>query len=226
MISNYSLYLYGSSARGDAVAHSDVDILVLFDSGSSVNKKDIIIPSHLRSSVGNDDISYYSFERIKEMYKEGHLFAWHLHNEARYINGGPDKLGILGKPNVYQGFNEDAVSLLNLLKSIPENVKENPRNVVYEAGLAYVCARNIAMSASYYAPNGLTFSAYAPFHLGYDDNQFPLSPEKYDALRNARLSGSRGLDAPDIHAELLLPSVEKLLIWCKVEIERIARKIQ
>lgn len=224
MSSEYGIYLYGSSARGDAVEQSDVDILVLFEKRVPIDKDEIELPRNLGASVGCDDISYYSLSRVTEMFESGHLFAWHLHNEAIHIGDGPDRLKMLGQPHAYNSFSEDTEALIGLLKSIPESVKKAPRNAAYEAGLAYVCARNIAMSASYYSPNGLTFSAYAPFRLGYDDNEFPLSLEQYDLLRRARLSGSRGVDAPDIGVESLLRLVEKLMAWCTAEIGRIERK--
>ncbi len=226
MNSEYGLYLYGSAARGDSVSQSDVDVLVLFESGESIDKEKIAIPEEVMGSVSCSDISFYSLKRIKEMYGDGHLFAWHLHNEAKFLDGKFDRLSELGRPSEYCGFFEDAESLFGLLVSIPENLMASPGNLTYEAGIAYVCARNIAMSASYYSPNGLTFSAFAPFMLGYADNSFTLSLEQYSALRQARLAGTRGLESPEIDVRELLSNVQDLAYWCQFEIERVRRIIQ
>lgn len=219
------IYLYGSSARGDAVAQSDIDILVIVDSSHPIDREVVEIPVGLFDSGVCSDLSFYSVSRIKKMYEEGHLFAWHLHKESRYI-AGIDRLSELGYPAEYCGFIDDAGSLFDLLSSIPSNLMKNSRNAVYEAGIAYVCSRNIAMSASYYSSAGLSFSAYAPYFLGYADNPFPLNQQEYEQLRLARLSGTRGMDIPEIDPDALRFQVNCLLDWSRIEIERVKRLLQ
>lgn len=225
MKEQYGLYLYGSSARGDAVAQSDIDVLVLFDSSHPIDREAVEIPVELFDAGICSDLSFYSVSRIKQMYEGGHLFAWHLHKESRYI-AGSDRLSELGAPSDYCGFIDDVESLFHLLSSIPSNLIKNSRNAVYEAGIAYVCTRNIAMSASYYSSAGLSFSAYAPYFLGYGENPFPLSRQEYEQLRLARLSGTRGMDMPEIDSDVLRAQVNCLLDWSRIEIERVKRFLQ
>lgn len=225
MIEEYGLYLYGSSARGDAVAHSDIDILVIFDSSRPVDREAVEIPVDLFDAGVCSDLSFYSVNRIKQMYEDGHLFAWHLHKESRYL-AGIDRISEMGDPSEYCGFIEDSEPLFGLLSSIPSNLILNSRNTVYEAGIAYVCSRNIAMSASYYSSAGLSFSAYAPYFLGYADNPFPLNQQEYEKLRLARLSGTRGMDMPEIDPDALKFQVNCLLDWSRIEIERVKRLLQ
>ena len=69
-----SLMLFGSRARGDASAESDVDLLLLSDR------------SRCRLvSRGRVNLSIYTPEFLLDLCRSGSLFAWHLRREGRPI---------------------------------------------------------------------------------------------------------------------------------------------
>jgi len=216
----YSLYIYGSCSRGDSVKFSDVDLLVVIENHKDMDKDSIVIPDEIFENNKNVDVSYYSLDRLKKMYDAGHLYAWHLYKEAKYLNIGVDYLKELKRPSKYNLFVNDVLPLVELLESTREEIGASKVNLIYEAGLVYVCARNIAMSASYFSPAGLTFSTYAPFFLGYNDNYFPIDRDNYEKLRRARLAGSRGIEPLPITEDELLEYMDDVIEWASIEYRR------
>lgn len=79
-----ALLLFGSRARGDHSASSDIDLLAVTD-----NKKPTV--------SGNDDASlfHYSFDWLRDKASAGDLFVWHLVSEAIAIYDPADNLSAL-----------------------------------------------------------------------------------------------------------------------------------
>jgi hypothetical protein len=69
------VWLYGSSARGDRDAASDVDVLVAGD--ESVDLNQLSLPSHDRLSL-----TLYSWLELEQMARYGSLFLHHLRLEG------------------------------------------------------------------------------------------------------------------------------------------------
>ncbi len=214
-MTGYSVYLYGSSARDEQAIHSDTDILVLFKAPKP-NLEDFQGLSELDLGEVSVDLSYYSLKRITEMYREGHLFAWHLYKEAKFLSGADDTLDDIGQPAPYSNFYDDVHPLVELMKSSRDRLLSSPINLVYEAGLLFVCARNIAMSSSYFSDEGVIFSAFAPLTVSNFDKPFPLSKFDYQLLRSARLASVRGLSSPQIDFDWVLCIGTKLIDWAEV----------
>jgi len=214
----YSLYLFGSSGRAELNSSSDTDILVLVHSGQEFVRESVILPSCVKDAEGAIDLTYYSENRIREMHAVGHLFVWHLYLEAKFMGGCYDALQELGKPNDYMSFEEDVLPLAELLESSIDEIDKHPGNIAYEAGLAFVCARNIAMSASYYTEKGLTFSPYAPFLRDWGHIEFPISKRRYDELRLARLSTTRGGEPPELQQDDLKDDIAQIRQWASAVI--------
>ena len=219
----FSSYLFGSSARGDSSRYSDIDILVVCENSDDIDMHNFKLSTGVMNNYLPLDYSFYSENRLRKMYDQGDLFAWHLYMEATFIEGDFDRLTNLGKPNPYVGFEQDAVPLLDLLLSIKKSVKESSMNLIYEAGLAYVCARNIAMSASYFSKKGVSFNVYAPLTLSTYHNPFPLNQDQYDSLRQARLASTRGMPSPEITIVDLYEYIESLINWAQLEIANVRR---
>lgn len=220
----YSLYLFGSRGRAELNTSSDTDVLVLVHPGHAFDRESVVLPNSLKRAEGDMDLTFYSEGRIREMHAAGHLFIWHLYLEAKFLDGCCDILRELGQPNDYTAFEEDVSPLIELLESSTVEIDKHPGNIVYEAGLAYVCARNVSMSASYYSEQGLTFSPYAPFLRDWGPKSFPLSKQQYDELRLARLSTTRGGMPPVIQQHALKEDIDQVRDWSTSVVER-ARQI-
>ncbi|MDN7892970.1 nucleotidyltransferase domain-containing protein [Burkholderia cepacia] len=183
--------LFGSAARGDSDERSDIDVLVVTEAG----KPDIeVLKASLFDRIkANVDVSVYSINRLRMMFSEGHMFSWHLYQESRRLEyrDTVDLLALLGKPNPYRSAHKDVSELLDLLETIKDEVK-NTSSLTFEAGLLYVCARNIALSASWYTEDGIKFGRNSPFELTLGKLAFPLSRADYDILVACRHASTRG----------------------------------
>ena len=83
------IYAFGSVCRGEIDYGSDVDLLAIVDDHDGMFDPNIF--------------SIYSYKRIKELWKEGNPFAWHLAKEARllYSIDYDNFIESLGNPNRY-----------------------------------------------------------------------------------------------------------------------------
>src|SRR5208283_3231288 len=154
-----SVRLFGSHARGDAEESSDLDILCILDAVTSEKKS--AASRLICAAYGNSiSITFYGRKRFSEMFEEGHLFAWHIFTESHFLPGFTDHDWIvqLGRPLPYTDAIQDVRDLIEIMESIPENLERCPANTVYEAGLLYLCLRNVAISLSWHSPTGLNFS--------------------------------------------------------------------
>lgn len=84
MKENISVWLYGSSSRGDTDLLSDVDILVIGESIKNFRSIQKIIPKGLKVS----NLNFYSWKEIKSMAQYGSLFLHHLRLEGKCIYEG------------------------------------------------------------------------------------------------------------------------------------------
>ncbi len=176
---SHEIYIFGSACRGEARPTSDVDVLVLpFDEDTST------FPSAW---------SVYRPELIREYYRLGRLFAWHLFLEAKCVFSTNDtpSLQSMGEPAPYSSMVEDIDDLEFLLKEALGELENGTHNKVFELGIVYTALRDIAMSASWSLTGSPCFSAFAPFHLPVD---FPIEQRVYEKAMLARHSSTRGVE--------------------------------
>ena len=190
------VYVFGSIARGDRDDRSDLDLLaVVTDGHGKVSENEVLnlIPETFLDL--EPSISWYGRNRLKQMFRNGELFAWHLHAESIPLMERESVIASIGQPAPYKGALEDVVSFKNILSEIPDQIAIAPENAMYELGLMYVCLRNICMAASSVLCGRPDFSRYSPFNL----NRFmpvPISRTKYDLAMACRMAGQRGFDPP------------------------------
>jgi hypothetical protein len=210
-----SVRLFGSHARGDAEKCSDMDILCILDSVTEQQK--IEASSLICAAYGESaSVTFYGRQRFREMFDEGHLFAWHIFTESRSLPGltGHDWIAQLGKPHPYTRAIQDIRDLADIMASIPENLRRCLANNVYEAGLLYLCLRNIAISLSWHSQTGLDFSRFAPFHLAPPLLAIPLSLDRYRTYLGCRLATTRGLTPSQLDPESVRADANLCLDWC------------
>ncbi|VWB98328.1 hypothetical protein BPS26883_04757 [Burkholderia pseudomultivorans] len=183
--------LFGSAARGDFDKSSDIDVLVISNKGKPNTKSlEQFLAEQFKGTV---DISIYSIKRLKSMFREGHLFSWHLYCESHHLGyiGTTDIIAELGSPSPYKSASEDIAELLDLLETVRTEVQDS-NNLTFEAGLIYVCLRNIALSASWCTGNGIKFGRNSPFEITTGNLSFPISRADYDVLVACRHASTRG----------------------------------
>lgn len=188
-----AIRLFGSAARGDADSHSDIDVLV-------VQRRRL--PEVLRSKIQHElvpygdrvSISWYSESSITRIFDEGHLFATHLVKESVRLLGSSDFIDRLGVPRPYSDGLQDLEGFQMILEGVTPSLTATPKNAIFEAGLLYVCARNIAMIASAHLPAGPFFGRNSPFDLAKETGiKFPLTKHQHRSNMLARTAGQRGI---------------------------------
>jgi Nucleotidyltransferase domain len=220
-----SVRLFGSHARGDAGESSDLDILCVLDRVTPQNKS--AASTLIYGAFGSDaSLTFYGRRGLRKMFEDGHLFAWHIFTESRFLPGlvNQDWILHLGKPRPYTYALQDIRNLAEIMSSIPRTLKRCPANVVYEAGLLFLCLRNIAISLSWYSANGLNFSRLAPFHVTPPFLVPPIHLSRYESYLRCRLASTRGLPSEEPEPEAVQEDANFCVGWCAKNIERLLAK--
>ncbi len=139
--------------------------------------------------------------------------------ESKTFNDKDDFIVKLGAPKPYTYYYLDVWSLLEILKPIKQELLSNTRNIVYEMGIAYVCARNMAICALPILKNKYSFSVNAPFDL---DLGIPQSD--FDLMVRCRYASSRGLTAPNLNIDYCINLYEIILEWSTKILQEIKNK--
>ncbi|MBV8252327.1 MAG: nucleotidyltransferase domain-containing protein [Chitinophaga sp.] len=215
-----TIRLFGSYARGDYALNSDYDILVVLKNNEYATDN---VRKEIESLFNHQiSISWYSVNKIVEFFEQGHLFAWHLYLESKEISSSTDFIDNIGTPNEYSSAATDIASLIDILRPIEAEVIGTPQNLIYEAGLLHVCARNIAMSAMPILKKQFDFSADAALNL-----DLGISKADYGLLIQSRYCSTRGVDPPFLIIDKLLMMQRQILDWALkilLEIEKISIK--
>ena len=179
---SHDIYIFGSVVRGEVSGTSDIDVLV-------------IPTSEPVSFAYPPSWSVYQQETIAAYFREGRLFAWHLHLESRCVySAGPSNwLQSLGRPAPYLTAREDVSNLSSLLSDSLAQLRKGTDSAIYELGICYTALRDIAMAASWQALGAPSFSRYAPYRL---PKPIPLDLAVYESAMLARHFSTRGGPRP------------------------------
>jgi len=207
-------YIFGSVGRGQQDAMSDLDILAVVENGGGrVADGAVVATVTAEFKCLKPSIAWYGGNRLRKMFEDGELFAWHLFNETIPIFDPKGFLEKLGRPSEYREYIPDMLSFRKVITGIPLQLALNESNAVYEAGLFYVCLRNIAMSASWVLCSAPDFSRYSPFNLsGF--RVCPISISDYERTMACRLAGQRGqLPPTGIDRTFVLSAFNSVYPW-------------
>jgi hypothetical protein len=144
---NSTVWLYGSHARGDSDAMSDLDVLVV--SGDAASTVDIatLIPMHLAPSV-----SRYSWTEIAGMASYGSLFLHHVRLEGRPIYEDPASRGtlssILNRMPPYQRATGDLNAFRRAVRDVRRSLSRGG-SLVFEASVLATVLRHSAILGCY-----------------------------------------------------------------------------
>lgn len=170
------VYLFGSLVRGEMDAHSDVDMLCIYEDSDYES-----IPAYMQK---------YTVEELAEIFKEGDLFAYHLHTESQliYTSDGIDIIRGIGTPELYANWKDDLNTFIELALYSLGKLKES-KDSIFNKGILYMSLRDMAMIYTHVKMAATDFSKYVPYHT---DIPFNVSIETYESLRLCRLSSTRG----------------------------------
>lgn len=205
---------FGSIARGDSDKLSDLDILLVQSRKTNVLERNQI-ESTLVGLGQRVSICWYSELTLAKMFKEGHLFAWHLFRESINPTKSHDFVDRLGLPKRYKTAAADIVGFQEILSGVLKSLAASPNNACYEAGIIFLCCRNAAMIASTYLSDGPYFDRNSPFRIARATGiEFPLSFVEHSENMKARAFAHRGTYVPQLHAHFNVGRMaEKTQLW-------------
>ena len=210
-------FLFGSRARGDCDESSDIDVLAVYGDSPDIALREKVHQSAIGVFTGNVVVAEYSKLRLNEFFAKGHLFAWHLYQEAAPLNislACDESPYFFSKPAPYLTGLTDVRKFHDLLISIQGELKNTPGSLVHEAGLTYLALRNIAMSMSANILPAIDFTRYSPFSvstvLGINP---PCEHKEFTSLVAARHTSQRGGTAPEISKKNLQRLLDQSLMW-------------
>ncbi len=186
-----SVCVFGSMARGDYDGSSDADILVVVEDRSGKVCEDLVA-DYVRPWVAQlPTISWYGRHRLQSMFRNGHLFAWHLYLESKVLWGPSAIVDVFGRPAPYKDALLDMSSFHEVIEGVPHALRHCMNNAIYEMGLLYVCVRNIAMSASWHFCGEPDFTRYSPFNPKL--RELCATRRSYELAMSCRMASQRGL---------------------------------
>lgn len=214
-----NISLFGSGARKDDDANSDLDVLVVVANGSGKTS-----PESVRTLVEREfgkvpSLSWYGLRKIRSLFDTGDLFAWHLHLEAKTL-AGTKLQSLLGSPSNYTAAISDIKDLRGIAGRVDNSIRNCSANAVFELGILYVCARNIAMSASWRLTKAPSFGRYSPYDLPID---FPIACDLYQKMMDCRMASQRGRSPPIVSAVEVLEAQNRIMLWSESVLVALAK---
>jgi len=210
-------FLFGSAARGDVDHASDTDVLLVYGRPCSATMRSATQKA-VAAVIGRPcSFAEYSSARLLDLFAAGHLFAWHLHYEARGLSVPAleiPKPFVLGVPRPYTTAATDAGNFLGLLDSVVARCGADCVSQVYECGLAYLALRNVGISLSSVVLRRPTFTRWAPFDVAEElDISPPCTKATYDRLAAARHASQRGVEPPLLDPTSLIDELQHAQSW-------------
>jgi len=185
-MSGTEVWLYGSSARGDNDASSDVDVLV-------AGELDVDIDKLCFSTDASISITRYSWRELEQMAGYGSLFLHHVRLEGRPLVETGDKrletlLGSLGR---YTRAHQELRCFSQVLGDVEQSL-DGDHSVAFELSVVATAARHAAILGCYLLsqPDFGRTSAFRRLlpQIGYDSD-FVESVEQLYAFRQAENAG-------------------------------------
>lgn len=170
-MSTTEIWLYGSSARGDELPDSDIDVLV---AGSDAGLLEHIeLPGSESSRLS---VSQYEWTEIEQMAGYGSLFLHHVRIEGRPLLESPDHRmrRLLNSLGEYQRADRELESFRQVLRDV-EDALEGDYSAPFELSVIATAARHAAILGCYVVgePNFGRDSAFRHLlpRLGYAEQQ-------------------------------------------------------
>lgn len=214
-----NISVFGSKSRNDDDADSDLDVLVVVSNGTGKTSPDLV-RELVKHEFGEDpSLSWYGMRKFRALFESGDLFAWHLHLEARTL-AGKSFSTLVGAPSDYTTAHSDIKELREIARGVEQAVTACSANAVFELGILYVCARNIAMAASWHLACTPSFGRYSPYDLPVN---FPIPIKTYETMIRCRMASQRGITPPKVSVSQVLDAQRNILIWSHAVASAVAK---
>jgi hypothetical protein len=179
-------YAFGSICRGETDFASDIDLLACV--------------STPKPEIDPKKFSIYTYERIRQLWREGNPFAWHLHLESRLIfsSDGSDFLMKLGAPSRYTRISEDCVKFHKLFSESTNSLMQSNNSMVFHLSCMFLAMRNFATCYSFDTGRPI-FSRKSPLLI---NRKLPISDETFNVFVRARILSTRGYGPSISEAEV------------------------
>ena len=207
-----NIYVFGSVIRGEIDQYSDLDLLLITD-----EKIEDIDPNKY---------SIYTPQRIKEMYKEGNPFAWHLHYESKLIyTDASNFLEDLKRPNPYKNGKNDLIKFHKLFIDSLKSMQEDQLSLTFDLAMIFLALRNFATCYSLACYEKPIFSRNSFEKL--TDYPLVLDDKVKNLLMRSRINSTRGINynIQELEVSLLLNQVEEIKDWFNKIIESYESRI-
>lgn len=173
---NMHIYAFGSICRGEIDKGSDIDLLACTEGAAP--------------TIDTEKYSLYRYERLRELWKEGNPFAWHLHLESKLLfsSDGADFLKELGEPGKYQAGDADCKKFQMLFEKSYESLANSSNSATFHLSCVFLAIRNFATCHSLSVGSPI-FSRKSPLLV---TPSLIIEPAVFEILIRARLLSTRG----------------------------------
>lgn len=219
-----SIYLFGSSTRGEQDEYSDYDVFLCIKDCKDeeyFSIKNIIEETYKHTKY---EFSIYQISSLTEMHKKGSYFLWHLKNEGIQIYDKNCTLAkLLNSLPRYKKTFEDFQEYYDILLDIKESVESNDFTPTYELSILATLARNVCIGLCY-LHGEMVFGRVTPVEKckEYYSQSFPFNIDEYLNLYKYRLFENRknldlGINKPNKeYINNWIIKVEKLITLAKM----------
>jgi predicted nucleotidyltransferase len=215
---SYSIWMYGSRARGDWDSKSDFDLFIAIDSLERV--KDVCF----RNGIAENrcSISAYSWDEIEKMSSYGSLFLHHLKLEGKRIVDSPaGRLrleALLSNLCPYQNAARDVVGFKTAIADVRQSINTGWL-LNYELSVVATILRHASILGCYIAGQP-QFGRLSPVHwLAKEWNLNDGVLNKFSELYMFRLAADGREQCPPVASQ------EYLEKWCRF-LERFLNKLE
>lgn len=207
-LSSAAVWMYGSHARGDADAVSDLDVLVI--SEDSLDEGEVVSFAELDSP--RLSISQYTWAEIRGMASYGSLFLQHIRLEGRCLKEGGSVrgqlAGMLESMSPYARVAEDVAGFRLALLDVRDSLERNGSSA-FEASVLATLLRHASILGCYIS--GLaSFGRIEPVRrIVRAWNLAPEIADRFPDLYGFRIRADQHRELPES------PPRPALGLWCE-----------
>lgn len=195
--------VYGSTARGDADSHSDLDVLILGDASLPLAQAAIPDGAHC---------SRYSWQEWLVMRSEGSVFLRHIAAESRvfwHAGDGLDRFkdSLVDLPS-YKNVRRDIEAFKATLQSIESELTEDDCCIYFELNVLAMVVRHISILVCYLVGD-VSFSRVASMRIAASATECAQGlAADFEELYDFRLAFQHRKERP-----VGIPSIPEIRSW-------------